>query len=213
MNPESSDEHANAYKSYGGGQSAVPAIAFVDTEGEPISVVVGYQEAKQFAVLMEKTLKEEERFQELKVEFKEKPNDLKINAEIANIYVKRGNLEKGKPIADKVFKLDLENTTGLLPEIHLNLGMYFATHANEGNTESFYRKAESHFQTLIEKYPKSAVHEQAQFHLSVTFALQEKYEQAIELLEELSDSKDEDIKTNASDMLDRVKNLMSRSSH
>ena len=79
--------------------------------------------------------------------------------------------------------------------------------------ESFYRKAESHFQTLIEKYPESAVHEQAQFHLSVTFALQEKYEQAIELLEELSDSKDEDIKTNASDMLDRVKNLMSRSSH
>ena len=208
MNPESSDEHAEAYRRYGDGSGAVPTIAFVDTEGDPISVVVGYRNAKEFTVLMEGTLKEEERFQQLKTELKEKPNDPMINAELANIYFKRGIFEKGKPIADKVLKLDPKNTTGLLPDIHLNLGLHYAKNADEANTEDFYRKAETHFQTVIEKYPQSAVYEQAQFHLSVTFALQKKYQQAIEILEQLSDSKNEDVKVSATDMLDRIKTLM-----
>lgn len=100
VNPESSDEHAKAYRTYGDGTGAVPAIAFVDTEGDSISVIVGYRDAKQFSVLMEETLKEEERFQELKTKLREKPNDPKINAEIAIIYAKRGNFKKGKPLTD-----------------------------------------------------------------------------------------------------------------
>ena len=208
LNPESSDEHAEAYRTYGDGSGAVPTIAFVDTEGNPISVVVGYRDAKQFAVLMEGTLKEEERFQQLKTELKEKPNAPMINAELANIYLKRGNFEKGKPIADKVLKLDPKNTTGLLPDIHLNLGLHYAKNADEANTEDFYRKAETHFQTVIEKYPQSAVYEQAQYHLSLTYALQKKYQQAIELLVTLSDSKNEDIKASAAVLLDRIKTFI-----
>ena len=208
MNPESSDEHAEAYRTYGDGSGAVPTIAFVDTEGNPISVIVGYRDAKQFAELMEGTLKEEERFQQLKTEIKEKPDAPMINAEIAIIYVKRGNFEKGKPIADKVFKLDPKNTTGLLPEIHLNLGLHYATHADGENAKDFYRNAETHFQTVIEKYAKSAVFEQAKYHLSLTYALQQRYQQAIEILVTLSDSKDDDIKASAAVLLDRIKTFI-----
>ncbi len=211
VNPESSDEHAKAYRTYGDGTGAVPAIAFVDTEGDSISVIVGYRDAKQFSVLMEETLKKEERFQELKTKLREKPNDPRINAEIAIIYAKRGNFKKGKPLADKAFKLDPENTTGLLPEIHFNLGLHYAINVNEENREDFFRKAETHFRTVIEKYSQSAVYEQVQYHLGLTYALQEKYQQAIELLEKLSDSKNEDIKTNAAVLLDRIKTLMSKS--
>ena len=208
LNPESSDEHAEAYRTYGDGSGAVPTIAFVDTEGNPISVIVGYRDAKEFAVLMEGTLKEEERFQQLKIEIKENPDAPMINAEIAIIYVKRGDIENGKPIADKVLKLDPMNKTGLLPDIHLNLGLHYATHADEDNAEDFYRKAETHFQTVIEKYAQSTVYEQAKYHLSLTYALQKKYQQAIELLETLSDSKNEEIKANAGVLLDRIKTFI-----
>ena len=157
---------------------------------------------------MEVTLEEEERFQQLKTQLNEKPNDPMINAEIAIIYVKRGNFEKGKPIADKVLKLDPTNTTGLLPDIHLNLGLHYATHADEANTEDFYRMAEEHFQTVIENFAQSAVYEQTKYHLSLTYALQKKYQQAIELLEALSDAKNEDVKANASVLLERIKTFI-----
>ena len=208
LNPESSDEHAKAYRTYGDGTGAVPVIAFVDTEGDPISVIVGYRDAKQFAGLMQGTLKEEERFRKLKTEFREKPNDPKINAEIAIIYVNRGNLEKGKPLADKAFKLDPDNKTGLLPELHFNMGFHYAKNPSEEGGKDFFREAETYFKTVIEKYPQSAVYDQAQYYLGITYALQEKYQQAIEILEKLSDSKNGDIKTNAAGVLDRIKTLM-----
>ena len=157
---------------------------------------------------MQGTLKEEERFRKLKTEFREKPNDPKINAEIAIIYVNRGNLEKGKPLADKAFKLDPDNKTGLLPELHFNMGFHYAKNPSEEGGKDFFREAETHFKTVIEKYPQSAVYDQAQYYLGITYALQEKYQQAIEILEKLSDSKNEDIKTNAAGMLDRIKTLM-----
>jgi cytochrome c-type biogenesis protein CcmH/NrfG len=155
---------------------------------------------------MEKALTEEDQFQGFKAELKKTPNDPKVNAQLAITYLKWGELEKGQSFADKAFKLDPENKTGLLPEVHLNLGLYYGMNSGEENAEDYSQQAEIHFQTVVQKYTQSTVYETAQLYLGITYAIQEKHKLAIATLEKLRDAKDPAIKTRAEQFLDQVRN-------
>ena len=209
VNLEAGPEHAALYQKYGDGTGSIPAIAFVSSEGgiinRPQAGSPVLFDAKEFAALMGETLEEEKKFRQLRAELKKTPNDAKTNVELAIIYAKRGNIETGQPLADKAIKLDPENKTGLLPELYVNLGLYYGQNTAGENAEDYFQKAETYFNTVIEKYSQSESYEQAHYYLGVTYAIQEKYELSIATLEKLTDAKDSDTKANAAEMLERIK--------
>jgi len=209
VNLEAGPEQRALYQKYGDGTGSIPAITFAGSEGgiinrpEPGHPVLF--DAEDFAALMRETLKKEKKFNQLKAELKKTPNDAKTNAELAIIHAKRGNIEPGQPLADKAIKLDPKNKTGLLPDLYLNLGLYYGQNTVGENAEDYFQKAETYFNAVIEKYPHSESYEQAHYYLGVTYAIQEKYELSIATLEKLSDAKDSDTKVQATQMLERIK--------
>ena len=149
----------------------------------------GYLPPEEFFGVMESTFKEEETFKELKVAAQKNPEDLKTNAGLALIYIKRGKLEQGKPLFDKVVKQDLNNQTGLLPELYVNLALHYGQNATGENEKDYFQKAEQFFQKVIDTYPDDKFYEDAQYYLGVTYAIQGKSELAIATLEKLMDAK------------------------
>ena len=165
----------------------------------------GYSPPEEFFGVMESTFKEEEAFKELKVAVQKNPKDLKINAELALIYINRGKLEQGKPLFDKVVKQDPNNETGLLPELYVNLALHYGQNAAGKNEKDYFQKAEQFFQKVIDTYPDSKFYEDAHYYLGITYAIQGKSELAIATLEKLSDTKNEEIRQQAAMMLQRLK--------
>ncbi len=157
---------------------------------------------------MESTFKQEETFKELKVAVQNNPNNPKTNAELALIYIKRRNFEHGKPLFEKVVEQDPNNKTGLLPELYVNVALHYGQNAGGENEKAYFQKAEGYFQKVIDTYPDSKFHEDAQFYLGITYAIQEKTELAIAALEKLSDAKNEEIRQRVGLLLDTLKNSM-----
>lgn len=181
----------------------VPAVAFVDFEGNLISeppIALAFDPEK-FVLEMENTLEVEENLQRLKAELGKNPDNPKANAELALIYLQRNNLEKGLPLADKAFSLDPENKTGHLPELHINLGLHYGNHIDADNAGEYFQKAEGHFRTVIQQYVDSKDYEPAHYYLAVIYVAQEMYDKAIPLLEKLSNASDADTRTAAMQML------------
>ena len=205
---EANPDNLAAYQRYIGGPGVgVPAVAFVDYEGNLINKPPLHLafEPEQFAGMMENTLEVEEDFQRLRRGIKKNPSDPEMNAELALIYLQRGNFEKGLPLADKTFALDPKNKTGRLPALHINLGLYYGDHIDGENGQDYFQKAETHFRTVIQKYTKSEDYEPAHYYLGVAYAIQEKYDQAIATLEKLRDAKDPDTRAVAMQVLEQIK--------
>ena len=157
---------------------------------------------------MEDIFKEEEAFTKLKIAVQKNPNDSKVTAGLALIYIKRGKFEQGKPLFDKALKQDPNNETGLLPELYVNLALYYGQNAIGDNEKEYYQKTEEYLRTVIEKYSDSEVYEDAQYYLGITYALQEKVELAIAIFEKLIDAEDEEIRRQAAQLLQRLKGPM-----
>ncbi len=183
-------------------------VVFLSAEAELISLNPGYSPPEEFFGVMENVFKGEEAFQELKVAVQKNPKDLKANAGLALIYIKRGKFEQGEPLFDKVVKQDLNNKTGLLPELYINFAIYYGNNAGGNNEKDYFQKAEEFFQKVIDTYPDSKFYEDAQYYLGVTYALQGKYELAIAILEKLSDSENEEVRQQAAIWLEQVKSSM-----
>ena len=54
------------------------------------------------------------------------PDDVKLNYEFAMTYLDQGQIEKALPYSQKVLDKDPENTMGLLPNLHLEIGATYA---------------------------------------------------------------------------------------
>lgn len=154
---------------------------------------------------MENTFKEEEAFKALKLAVQKHPKDPAHHAKLASIYIQRGKFEQGKPLFDKVVKLDPNNETGLLPELYVDFGLYYGNDAAAGNEKANFQRAEMLFQKVIDTYPDSKFYEDAQYYLGITYAIQEKSELAIATLEKLRDAKDEEIRQQTAKLLERLK--------
>lgn len=187
----------------------IPAIIFLGPDGGVISQNEGFLPPEQFVPIMENALETEAAFQEKLAQLKEMPNDVKLNGEISLTYLERQQLVKAIPFSEKAFKGDAKNATGLLPKLHTALGTaYGMTPADDENVEAYREKAVTHLRTVIDSYPESDVHEHAQYYLGIVYAIQEKYDKSIEVLEKLvQHTTDDNIRMAAEAQLEQVRDL------
>ncbi|RKU26938.1 hypothetical protein C6497_12910 [Candidatus Poribacteria bacterium] len=116
------------------------------------------------------------------------PDDVKLNYEFAVTYLEQEQIEKALPYSQKVLDKDPENTMGLLPNLHLEIGSSYASMipGSSGKVRDRYVKnAVKHLQSVIENYSDSNVFESAQYNLGVTYSLTGDFDKSIEVLEKL----------------------------
>lgn len=193
-----------------------PTIVLASSDGGMIAKQVGVISPNAFEPVIEDALAKEAAFQGKLAELEKTPDDAKLNAQVALTYLERTQLEKALPFSKKAFKHDPRNSTGLLPELHNQLGLAYGTKVESAMVKDaekaamYYEKAVSHFTTVIDKYPKSEVNEPAQYYLGVTHAIRGNFDDAISVLEKLvHHTSDAGIKQNTEAMLERVKDLAS----
>ena len=193
-----------------------PTIVLASSDGGMIAKEVGVISPNAFEPVIEDALAKEEAFKGKLAELEKTPDDAKLNAQVALTYLERTQLEKALPFSKKAFKHDPRNSTGLLPELHNQLGLAYGTKVESAMVKDaekaamYYEKAVSHFTTVIDKYPKSEVNEPAQYYLGVTHAIKGNFDDAISVLEKLvHHTSDAGIKQNTEAMLERVKDLAS----
>ncbi len=129
---------------------------FISPDGGVITYQRGYLAPDKFAPVMEEALKKETEFKAKLAEYKKNPEDLKLNREIAILYIKRQQFEKALPISEKlpddlelnsqfalaylniqelekalpfsekVFAKDPKNETGNVSKLHTQIGLAYA---------------------------------------------------------------------------------------
>lgn len=189
-----------------------PTIVFTGSDGGMISQQVGFITPTDFAPVIEAAIEKEEIFVAQRTELEKMPDDPKLNAQVALTYFQRAQPEKALPLSEKAVELDPKNSTGLIPNLHNELGLAYATKAetvgDAAEMAMHFEKAIAHFKTVVDKYPKSDIHELAQYYLGVTYALKQDYESAISVLEKLVHHTEDDIiRRNTETILTRVKEL------
>ena len=193
-----------------------PTIVFTSSDGGMISKQVGFAYPNDFAPVIETALEKEQAFAEQLAELEKTPDDAKLNAQVALTYLERMQLEKALLFSKTAFKRDPKNRTGLMPNLHNQLGLAYAAKVEAAmvkepeKAEMHFQKAVAHFRTVIDKYPKSALNDPAQYYLGVTYAIRGEFDDAIAVLEKLiHHTSDVNIKQNTEVMLERVKDLAS----
>ena len=189
-----------------------PTIVFTSSDGGRISEQVGFITPTDFAPVIEAAVEKEKIFVAQRTELEKMPDDPKLNAQVALTYLERTQPEKAFPLGKKAIEQDPKNNTGLMPNLHNELGLAYATKGEmaqdaEERTMSL-EKAIDHFKVVVDKYPKSDVNELAQYYLGVTYALKQDYDNAISVLEKLvHHTQDDIIRRNTETMLTQVKEL------
>ena len=216
MNPEDTERPINEEARSRYGVTAYPAVLFVSSDGGLIQRASGFLTPEQFSPIMEDALSKEEAFLKKLTKLKKVPDDAKLNAQVALTYLEREQLEEAVPFSEKAFKHDPRNRTKLIPNLHNELGLAYGTLVegamlkNTEEAETYFQKAVSHFNTVIDTYSKSDAYEPAQYYLGVTYAIKGEFKDAIAVLEKLSHhASDENMRQNAEAMLERVKDLAS----
>ena len=216
MNPEDQEhpENMEAVRRYQ--VTGYPTIVFTSSDGGMISKQVGFAYPNDFAPVIETALEKEQAFVEQLAKLEKTPDDAKLNAQVALTYLKRTQLEKALLFSKEAFKRDPKNKTGLMPNLHNQLGLTYAAKVEAAmvgapeEAEMYFQKAVSHFRTVIDEYPKSEVNGSAQYYLGVTYAIKGEFDDAISVLEKLvHHTNDATLKQNAEIMLERVKDLAS----
>lgn len=212
MNPEITERPINEETRSRYGVTAFPAVLFLSPDGGLIQKASGFLLPEQFSPIMESALEKEKIFMKQIAELDKMPEDAKLNAQVAITYLDRMQFEKALPISEKTFELDPKNGTGLIPNLHNQLGLAYAakgeTAGDAKEMATYYEKAILHFKTVVDEYPKSDLNQPAQYYLGVTYALGEDYDSAISVLDKLvNHTSDDMIKRNAEAMLTRIKQL------
>lgn len=191
-----------------------PTIVFTSSDGGMISKQVGFVYPNDFAPVIETALEKEKNFMKQLAELKKKPDDAKLNAQVALTYLERTQIEKALPFSKEAFKRDPRNKTGLIPNLHNQFGLAYAGMVETAmvkdaeEADIYFEKAVTHFRTVIDKYPKSELNDPAQYYLGVTYAIKGEFDDAIAVLEKLiHHTADANIKQNTEMMLERVKDL------
>lgn len=129
---------------------------FISPDGGVITNQGGYLPPDKFAPVMEETIKKEAEFKAKLAEYKKNPEDMKLNREIAILYINRQQLEKALPISkklpddlelnsqfalaylnlqkldlallygEKVFAKDTKNESGNVSKLHTQIGLAYA---------------------------------------------------------------------------------------
>lgn len=212
MNPEVEDYPINEETRSRYGVTAYPAVLFVSPDGGLIQKASGFLPPEKFSPIMEAALEKQEAFSKKLAKLEKKPDDVKLNAQIALTYLERKQLEKAVPLSEKAFEHDPRNKSKLIPDLHNRLGLTYAEMVGamleSPEVETYFEKAVSHFKTVIGTYPKSDVYEHAQYYLGVTYGVKGHFEDAIVVLEKLAHhTSDENIRQSAEARLEQIRDL------
>ena len=212
VNPEDTEHPENREALMRYEVRGYPTIVFASSDGGMIAQQEGFIYPNEFAPVIEAALEKEEAFSKKLAKLKKKPDDAKLNAQVALTYLERKQLEKAVPFSEKAFELDPRNKSKLIPNLHNQLGLTYATALGamleSPEAEATFEKAVSHFKTVIDKYPKSDLHEHAQFYLGVTYGIKGHFKDAIAVLEKLAHhTSDEDMRRSAEARLEQVRDL------
>ena len=212
VNPEDTEHPENREALMRYEVRGYPTIVFASSDGGMIAEHVGFVGPDGFAPVIEAALEKEEAFSKKLAKLQKKPDDAKLNAQVALTYLDRKQLEKAVPFSEKAFELDPRNKSKLIPDLHNQLGLTYATALGamleSPEAETTFEEAVSHFKTVIDKYPKSDVYEHAQFYLGVTYGIKGHFKDAIAVLEKLAHhTSDEDMRRSAEARLEQVRDL------
>ena len=212
VNPEDTEHPENREALMRYEVPGYPTIVFTSSDGGMIAQHVGFIGPDGFAPVIEAALEKEEAFSKKLAKLEKKPDDAKLNAQVALTYLDRKQLEKAVSFSEKAFEHDPRNKSKLIPNLHNQLGIAYARVLSDvlesPEAETSFEKAVSHFKTVIDKYPKSDVYEHAQFYLGVTYGIKGHFKEAIAVLEKLAHhTSDEDIRRSAEARLEQVRDL------
>lgn len=217
VNPEDTEHPENREALMRYEVPGYPTIVFTSSDGGMIAQHVGFIGPDGFAPVIEAALEKEEAFSKKLAKLEKKPDDAKLNAQVALTYLERKQFEKAVMFGEKAFELDPRNKSKLIPNLHNQLGLAYGALIEgamlENSTteaEAYFEKAVSHFKTVIDTYRKSDAYEPAQYYLGVVYGIKAQYKDAIAVLEKLSHhAKDKNIRQSAEAMLERIKDLAS----
>lgn len=212
VNPEDTEHPENREALMRYEVRGYPTIVFASSDGGKIAEHVGFVGPDGFAPVIEAALEKEEAFSKKLAKLEKKPDDAKLNAQVALTYLERKQLEKAVPFSKKAFEHDPRNKSKLIPNVHNQLGIAYAETLGDvlesPEAEMSFEKAVSHFKAVIDKYPKSDVYEHAQFYLGVTYGIKGHFEDAIAVLEKLvHHTSDKNIRRSAEARLEQVREL------
>lgn len=212
VNPEDTEHPENREALMRYEVRGYPTIVFASSDGGMIAKLEGFIYPNEFAPVIEAALEKEEAFSKKLAKLEKKPDDAKLNAQVALTYLERKQLEKAVSFSEKAFELDPRNKSKLIPNLHNQLGLTYTTTLDaileSPEAETTFEKAVSHFKTVIDKYPKSDVYEHAQYYLGVTYGIKGHFKDAIAILEKLAHhTSDEDMRRSAEARLEQVRDL------
>ena len=212
VNPEDTEHPENREALMRYEVRGYPTIVFASSDGGMIAQQEGFIYPNEFAPVIEAALEKEEAFSKKLAKLEKKPDDAKLNAQVALTYLERKQLEKAVSFSEKAFEHDPRNKSKLIPNVHNQLGLAYAAKVSampeSPEVETSFEKAVSHFKTVIDKYPKSDVYEHAQFYLGVTYGIKGHFKDAIAVLEKLvHHTSDENIRQSAEARLEQVRDL------
>lgn len=212
VNPEDTEHPENREALMRYEVPGYPTIVFASSDGGMIAKHVGFVGPDRFAPVIEAALEKEELFSKKLAKLEKKPDDAKLNAQVALTYLDRKQLEKAVSFSEKAFELDPRNKSKLIPNLHNQLGLAYATMVSamleSPEVETHFEKAVSHFKTVIDTYPKSDVYEHSQLYLGVTYGIKGHFEEAVAVLEKLAHhTSDENIRRSAEARLEQVRDL------
>lgn len=117
--------------------SGYPTVVFVNGEGNEIDRIIGYFPAKDFLSIMKDYNEGKNTMPSLKSALEKNNDDVEANFKMARKFSDIGDMEKSKTFAEKVLKLDPDNTNGYTDDAELMLAQL--SNKSE-NVEAFVKK-------------------------------------------------------------------------
>lgn len=156
----------------------LPVTAIIDANGKLVDLIVGHLNADTFAAFLKAFLMGR-RTNTVEKRLKANPNDLGVLYEAAVWFLERGDGSRGLPLAEKVLRLDPDNSKGFYAPMKLHLGVFYATHRTR-----LAHKAVEEFREVIGRFPNTREAEEARFYLAVTHLALGQDREAEKLLKE-----------------------------
>ena len=123
------------------------------------------------------------------------------------MYLSQGKIKSTELQLEKI--LSIKSSDADLSNLYFQLGLYYGQIAgNQPDSSGFYEKAITYFETVVAKYPKSQLHEEAQLYTGISYMLKGDQDQAKKTLSELRQTaKNTDILDRANSFLEKLEKL------
>ncbi len=123
------------------------------------------------------------------------------------MYLSQGKIDSAESQLEEILSIEHSDTD--LSSLYFQLGLYYGQNAsNQPQPSEEYQKAIVFFETVVKKYPKSQVFEEAQLYIGISYELKGDRNQAKKVLGKLRNTaKNSEILNRVNSFLDRLNKL------